>query len=182
MQQFLLFLYRWFMCNRITSCNAKRRVLAAVPSSVAPILEQALAARVNLVCCDSLSAAKELLENDDFDLVLGEIQFDAGQVFQLVQAVKGNVKTQHLPFVAMRVIGGVLPDSAYSGVRKAVQWLGADLYIDLADYWPVSDGDGFEAQLLANLCRITQKCKPTSCVLQPVTLRADKGFAVNVSP
>jgi hypothetical protein len=72
-------------------------------------------------------------------------------MFDLLQYVKATPSTKTIPFVSVKVLEGILSQSSYENVKKAISLLGAAAFIDLAQ-WRIDLGkDEAAAQLRKTL-------------------------------
>lgn len=119
--------------------QSARLLVAARPQAHAFIL-QVLQADFSLEFCDSLADAKKLLSSGRFDLVLCTLQFDSSRMFDLLRHVRSDPAIRDIPFVAIKLAGGILSDDTVRHVLKAAHLMGADECINLAD-WRRQFGD-----------------------------------------
>lgn len=93
-------------------------------------MTRALSSEFDLVFCQSMAEAQDLLEHERFDLIGSGTNFDDSRMFDLLRYVKAQSSTKSTPFVCIKVRHGILPPEAYETIAKAVILCGAAAFID----------------------------------------------------
>lgn len=120
--------------------ESKPKLLVAIRPKGIIRLTNVLASDFSLVFCHTLADARSLLDSDtEIKAIVCGTNFDESRMFDFVRYVKDNPPTRDLPFICVKVFGGVLHEGTYAGVEKAVKLMGASAYIDFAQ-WRVEIG------------------------------------------
>lgn len=111
--------------------NRKRTILVAVRPQGVDRLTNVLAQDFNLIFCHSLAEVEKQL-GSEIDAVVCGTNFDESRMFELLRAVKTDIRYKSIPFVCVKVLDGVLHDATYASVKKASTLMGASGFFDLA--------------------------------------------------
>jgi response regulator RpfG family c-di-GMP phosphodiesterase len=127
----------------------KNRLLVAVRPRGVTRLVEALDHDFILIFCHSLANAQKVLGEVKIDAIVCGTNFDESKMFDLLRYVKSTPAAQGIPFVSVKVLGGILHQGSYEGVKKAIKLLGAAAFIDLAQ-WEIDLGKDQADGLLRN--------------------------------
>jgi CheY-like chemotaxis protein len=116
------------------------RLLVAVRPEAQELALHILGSEFTLEFCHSVPAAIRLLATQRFDLIFCTLQFDSSRMFDLLRHAKSDRALQDIPFVAIKLGGGILSDESIRHVLKAASLLGANACINLPE-WRVRLGD-----------------------------------------
>lgn len=125
-------------------------ILVADVEEGAHQLKRILGARHDLVLVHNMSAAMRLIENVDFDAIVGGIHFDDSRLIDLLKAVRAEPRFTGKPFVAVRILPTALSPGVEAQARQMMTVLGANAYI-AADG---SEGAVSEEQMAAEIDRV----------------------------
>jgi hypothetical protein len=118
-----------------------KNILVAVNMPVRQLVSQALQfPDWVLNFCDSVEEAKLLLRDRPCDLIFCSLQFDSSRMFDLLQYAKTNSKTESIPFVAVKILEGILSASTVENILKTARLYGASESVNLAE-WRKQLGD-----------------------------------------
>lgn len=106
------------------------RVLTAVSCGALPLLSKALGTDFDLVFCDSMAKAKTAL-NDAIDVIIAGVNFDDGQMFNLLRHCKSSNPAKRIAFVCIKCLEGELEGASHEAFDIASRSLGGDGFIDL---------------------------------------------------
>jgi CheY-like chemotaxis protein len=111
-----------------------KHILVAANPHVREIISTALQfSDLVLTFSDSVQEAKLLLNQWHFDLIFCTIQFDSSRMFDLLRYVKKeNPQTKAIPFLALKISEGLLPDSLVDLSLKTAKLIGANETVNLA--------------------------------------------------
>jgi hypothetical protein len=81
-----------------------------------------------------MEQARKLLREGNFDLVFCTITFDESRMFDFVRLAKSSPEWRRIPLVVARVRSHILSPAALRSTAFACAALGAELFLDIADY------------------------------------------------
>jgi hypothetical protein len=134
----------------------KNKLLVATrPRGVTRLLE-ALERDFTLIFSHSLADVQDVLGKAEIDAIVCGTNFDESKMFDLLRYVKNIPTAQDIPFVCVKVLGGILHQGSYEGVKKAITLLGASAFVDLAQ-WEIDLGrDHADGQLRNTIHQLIQ--------------------------
>ncbi|HEY4540827.1 MAG TPA: hypothetical protein VIG66_00460 [Noviherbaspirillum sp.] len=136
----------------------KLRILVAAAPSASGAIESALGDEHEVVRAENLSQAKQQLENV-IDMTVCDLYFDDSRMFDLLRRAKADESTRTMPFLAIKTSDGALSATLRQGVEIACAALGAEKFIDLAQ-WEQSYGRPAAHERLRALVAHALQAKP----------------------
>jgi CheY-like chemotaxis protein len=112
--------------NLRSSKNKGARILVAVEEPVEERFRQLLGSHHRIVLAQSVDAAKTLLEEHNFDLIVCGTNFDESRMFELITAVKRNKRERTRPVICFSQLSA---SKSQAAVEKALSALGATCYL-----------------------------------------------------
>ena len=110
------------------------KILVAASPEPRTIVERILAAH-ELSCAETMPQAEQLLRERTFDLIICTIVFDESKMFDFLRHAKSSPEWQRIPFVCARLRSHILRSPvALEGVAFTCRALGAEAFLDIADY------------------------------------------------
>jgi len=149
------------------NAELKKRILVAAPPEAVTRLSKALGEEFDLVFCHSLSLAHTLLTQCRFDVILGGMHFDDSRVFDFIRLARAQERYADVPIVCVKAFDGVLPSRAYDGVKRAIRLLGAEAFVDLAEYRRIYGKEEASQMLLDTIRAALQSSCQKAVAQQP---------------
>ena len=110
------------------------KILVAASAEPRAVLERVLAGH-ELSCAETMPEAEQFLCAQAFDLIVCTIVFDESKMFDFLRHAKSSPEWQRIPFVCARLRSHILRSPvALEGVAFTCRALGADAFLDIADY------------------------------------------------
>lgn len=113
--------------------SPRTRILLAAAQDVGERLHRVLAGH-EIVVARSLDKAIELVEQQQFGMVVIDVHFDDSQMFELLHHVRTNRQDHRVPVVCILGVRHTIPMSKVmiEGLNYAVKALTANAFLDLA--------------------------------------------------
>ena len=126
------------------------RILAAGTPDAIEALLKALGDDADVVPAYSVKEALARLDEGGFDTIACNVRFDESRMFEFLQAVMERTPGAGLRIVSFRVEDRPITPSRRDAIRNALEALGVERFVDLAQLRAES-GDDFALQTLRNM-------------------------------
>jgi hypothetical protein len=124
-----------------------KKILAAIRPEARKHISEALA-DFDLTFVGSVDEAQKCL--GEFSLILINVHFEDGRMFDLLRYAKAGPDTRTIPFLCIQTAREQLPASSLHGVQIALDMLGAEPLVQLSD-WQAKLGDDAAFERLRRL-------------------------------
>lgn len=137
----------------------KPKMLMALSSENIPIATRLFESEYALTVSTSTDHAKDIL-SERFDVIAATACFDESSMFDLLRYCKADPELASVPFIAMRLKGTELDNTAHQGIHIASQALGAEGFIDLNRLERIAGTSNPEAEFLNRIRMLIEKRMP----------------------
>jgi hypothetical protein len=128
----------------------KPRILAAGTPDAIEALLKALGNDADVVAAYSVKEALARLDEGGFDTLACNVRFDESRMFEFLQAVMERTPGAALRIVSFRVEDRPLTRSRRDAIRNALEALGVERFVDMAQLRAES-GPDFALETLRNM-------------------------------
>jgi hypothetical protein len=145
------------VCHRGTNTlrSMLKKILVAASPKTVPILMRALATHFEPTVCTELSQMQAFLKTDFFsDLVLCEVYFDEGRMFDLIRSLKTDPRAKSIPVLCVKAIDWIPSSPVNTSIASRA--LGSEGFADLYE-WRMQLGDELAFETLQNVVNILMK-------------------------
>jgi hypothetical protein len=137
----------------------KPKMLMALSPENIPIATRLFESEYALTVSTSMDHAKAML-NERFDVIAATACFDESSMFDLLRYCKADPVLGSLPFIAMRLKGSELDNTAHQAIHIASQALGAEGFVDLNRLERINGHRNSEAEFLNRIRMLLEKRMP----------------------
>jgi CheY-like chemotaxis protein len=121
-----------FVRSASSAGGDKPQLLLANSPQACTVLAGILGDELTIVPAHTFADAARILGRDRIDVIVCGQHFEGSQMLRLLEHVKADERTRHIPFVCCRVLPTMLHEPALKAMREACEALGAVAYVDLA--------------------------------------------------
>ena len=111
------------------------QVLLLQESHALAAVEETLRGHYDFVCVHSAREAFEALEHNRFELIVAQVYFEHGDVFEILKEIRSTGDTQYIPFVCFAARQTPAARHFNSIIRAAAFTFGATDFLCIDDFY-----------------------------------------------